>query len=418
MKNKKLVIGCSAALVVFITLIGIAVGLFYAKVYRPFLSSGTEMPAEIKEPRIIAGESLLTRTEYLKFDGGDSSRVSGIGKINDLMVRTAKNSSDIEIIIAGTNGAIIADRNAEKRSSIKYQFETANNAPGPVLTENKNETIGFRQIVDLENDQVYEYLGRGGIEGAAVFDHEGKHLWGYGAFTDNKTSIDNMAAGDVDGDGIAEFVALWDGLELFDRKGARIWKQETGFINYQAEIVDTDGNGKNEIIYSTGTDMTIRDAEGNIIKRVDMPFYISNFTICHFPEKKDQFCVMAVEEGYIWLVDFKGEVVVKFQAPLSDLEGGGVETPEGMIGGTSVYRSKGLWVNLVKDESGYLAVITEYAGLDRSVLYVYKPSGQLVYHEVLPEQCTSIAVWPKSGADDVEGLLVGGERTIWRYSIR
>ena len=63
----------------------------------------------------------------------------------------------------------------------------------------------------------------------------------------------------------------------------------------------------------------------------------------------------------------------------------------------------------------YLVVIAEFAGVDRSVLYIYKSSGEIAYQEVLAERCSSIAVLPNPNANGPHEVLIGGEKTIWRY---
>ena len=70
---------------------------------------------------------------------------------------------------------------------------------------------------------------------------------------------------------------------------------------------------------------------------------------------------------------------------------------------------------LAGDRPEYLAVINEFGAIDRSVLDVFTSSGELVYQEVLPEECFAIAVLPSTDPSGVSELLVGGERTVWRY---
>ena len=85
---------------------------------------------------------------------------------------------------------------------------------------------------------------------------------------------------------------------------------------------------------------------------------------------------------------------------------------------TSVYAAKGVWVKLNDDQPELLAVVTRFAAIDRSVLYVYSDDGKLVYQEVLPEESSSIAVLSKDDGRGGQELLVGGSETVWRYSAR
>jgi hypothetical protein len=110
--------------------------------------------------------------------------------------------------------------------------------------------------------------------------------------------------------------------------------------------------------------------------------------------------------------------LAKFKAPLSEFDNATYQTPLGIPIGISVYKAKGIWVKLKKGEPENLAVITEFAAIDRSVLYIYKSSGEIIYQEVLPERCSSIAVLPETNANNPQELLIGGEQTIWRYRAR
>ncbi len=52
--------------------------------------------------------------------------------------------------------------------------------------------------------------------------------------------------------------------------------------------------------------------------------------------------------------------------------------------------------------------------MERANLYIFEPSGILVYHELLGEDAETMAVLPSP--DGEEQLLVGGKDTIWRYA--
>jgi hypothetical protein len=79
-----------------------------------------------------------------------------------------------------------------------------------------------------------------------------------------------------------------------------------------------------------------------------------------------------------------------------------------------------LWgtpVKLRDNEPEYFAVIADYIGLlDRASLYVFNPERKLVYQEILPESCRSIAA--VSLADPAkESILVGCDGKILKYDL-
>ena len=74
------------------------------------------------------------------------------------------------------------------------------------------------------------------------------------------------------------------------------------------------------------------------------------------------------------------------------------------------------WVKLKEAEPKYLAIVAAYIGLPRANLYVYKPDGELVYHELLPESAKTLAVLPTD--NETEELLIGGKNTIWKFSAK
>ena len=78
--------------------------------------------------------------------------------------------------------------------------------------------------------------------------------------------------------------------------------------------------------------------------------------------------------------------------------------------------ARGVPIKLESGQPDYFAVIVEYSIWERSILYVYNSSKELVYHEILPEVCASITA---ISLDDsgTEVLLIGGEGQIWTYEV-
>ena len=389
--------------------------------FKPFFAyQPPETPAELRTPRIVVGPEFLSRREFLPASGMFDA-AKGIGQIEDISVGELDTHSGLDIVIAGRYGAMIVDRNGAKQSQVQYEFEIEREKIAGFDTQSFATSLGDVQVIDIERDGTCEYLARGGIDGAAVFDHQGKRLWSYGKFTKEKTSIDDLAVGDINGDGVSEFIAAWNGLELFDRHGSKGWMQPWERSVHQVEVVDVDGDRKNEIIHSSGTGLVIREGQGEIVKEVEMPFYLGQFQLCAMPGKEERLHILAFAEDNVWLIDFDGNVVNKFAAPLGRFKNPRKASNDDydiLFGETSVYKAQGVWVKLKEAQPSFLAVVTEFAAIDRSVLYIYSNEGKLVYQEVLPEQCSSIAVLSLEEGRDAQELLVGGSETVWRYSGR
>lgn len=124
------------------------------------------------------------------------------------------------------------------------------------------------------------------------------------------------------------------------------------------------------------------------------------------------------------MIDLDGKNFSKVAAPLSKIN---LEKPRELkIPGSDepflfhteeVYRARGAWVKLKKDQPKYLAVVAKFGVIDRSLLYVYDEQGKLVYHEILPEDCNAVVAF-SSENEGSEDILVGGERSVWRYAAR
>ena len=423
MRNKNILTWALIISCVILVAIVVAGWLAYPYVAMLFRYRAPETPPALREPRIVVGAEFLSRNQFVTTDQFRVSFASmGIGAIEDISIGELDSHPGTDVAIAGRVGAVIVDRNGVKRSQVLYEFELDTSKKGIFSSPSLRTMLGDVQVIDIEGDGKCEYLARGSLDGAAVFSNEGKRLWSYGAFTDEKTSIDDLAAGDINGDGVSEFIAGWNGLELFDRHGNKGWAQPWEGSLFQIEVVDVDGDRKNEILHSNGRRMIIRDGQGQIIKEVEMPFYFSHFHLCAMPGQEGPSHILALEDDHVWLTDFNGKVVHKFAAPLSRFsnprkasEG---DLDEIGLGETSVYKAKGVWVRLKEAKPAFLAVVTRFAAIHRSVLYIYSEEGRLVYQEVMPERCSSIAVLSHEDGRNAQELLIGGTETVWRYNAR
>ncbi|MGH7194546.1 MAG: FG-GAP repeat domain-containing protein [Candidatus Saccharimonadales bacterium] len=335
------------------------------------MSGVSAVPPALKRPAVLFGGGKLQKSQILN----DPS----FGSITDIILNP---SADSSLGVAGTGGAVFLDSAGAVTSRVSFAGQFS-----PV------------QFVDVTGDSVWEFLDRGGHgwSDASLLAARGKVLWTYGGMP----GVDDMASGDVDGDGILDFVVGFNGnggIRRLDRKSKLIWQQPGGNV-WHVEIADTDHDGKREILHSDAGDViAVRGADGRLLRQIRLGAYCAHFSICQWPGLNQE-CILLAGDDEVKLYDYAGSSMAKLRAPSS-----------GVLG-----FARGTAVRLREDEPAYLAVIVDFDHWNASSLYVYGPDETLVYQEVLGHSCPSLAAVPRpeSGAED---LLLGGTDTLWKYT--
>lgn len=423
-----IILGCG-----LIVLVAMGVWVFKS-IISPF--RGKEMPPELREARVVSGAGLLVKSEFFRTGEGswwrdlwDQNKLqTRLDSFEDMAVGQLDGQNDLDIGLAGRFGVTLLDRRGNVTKRINFRFQKGTMPVGPVTTEREKNSFHNTRLLDVEGDGVFEVSASGGLDGLALFDHQGNVLFSRGGM-EEKPSIREIAVGDLDGDGVMEFIVgrgfePWRGLELLDRYGKSRWRREEEFTPNEMEVVDVDGDGKAELVEEDGRELKIRDAQGAVKSVVQAPVYLGHVSLCRRPANQGPPQNLAVEEGSLWLIDMDGKNHTKFDAPLSTIK---LEKPrvvsapglsEEMTFNTEdVYQAKGVWVKLANDQPEYLAVIANFAALDRSLFYLYDTTGRLVYQEILPEQCEAIALLPPENSSGRDEVLVSGEKTVWRYAM-
>jgi hypothetical protein len=351
-----------------------------------------ERPPKLKTPAVLIGSEFLSKSLFI-----EDAR---LGTVMDIVRGEIDPHPGLEIGIVGHLTKKEKESMKVPYSGVTFFLDTENQIVSSIFFAEKTEWI---DIVDVEGDGICEFMNRGGtVTPASLINHRGKEVWAYG-----KRGVNDMAMGDLDGDGVPEFVVGFNargGVHLLNKDGKRKWKKPDSNV-WHVEVVDTDQNGLLEIIHSNARGlMTIRNRDGEIIRRVKPGSgYFSKFSLCRWPTLKDREYVLHWANNMVWIVDFAGETVTNFSL--------------GKFANIRAYRIWGTPVRFLTDFPEYFAVLIMYrASWHRSMLYLYDPQGTIVYQELLPEWCKSIAVLPsdKSGR---EILLVGGEGKVWQYEV-
>lgn len=330
-------------------------------------------------PRIVTGKELLQKEQFLSNDK--------LIEIRSISVNTNKSNTNEELIIIGKTGALFAELNGEQKTFVSFDRRVGETVP-----------------VDVEGDGVLEFMNRGGgWQPVSLLDSRGRTLWIYPSeeLSASKEAADTMAAGDIDKDGMLDFVIGMNGsggLHVLDAKGKEMWKRDAGNV-FSVEILDIDKDGSPEILHSdSGEGIVIRKANGDkigAIKKMN-----GHFSLLHQDNSNDEPLII-YDNHKLNLTDLKGNAKRIF-----DLPGGG-HTPQGTL----------VYFNGINKPPHYAFIRTIQATGIRSDLTVFDSDGKLVYHEIF--QASYLAIAPlRQKEKGVDTLLIGENSKVWLYNIR
>ena len=440
-------------------IVTIFAGLLAYAGYRTYsffsaVTAEKEIPGQIKEPGVLKGAGFLTKSEIFKLPKEGFLTTLGKGTqandekerqkiIQSNTARSIYSFADLrifgeEIVAAGEFGA--------------YVFDLKGNLKREILFEPTAETItiaGFEQevyrtnldnlkIVALEKNR-FGFASHGSVDGFTLYDENGNRIWNYGkekvdlsgvwqdekqreANYEKSTHVLAATVGDLDGDGVAEYVVARksDGIRAFDRGGSEKWFEQADFPSGRLVLLDTDGDGKNELL-EIGNNSKIRQGEtGKIIREIKGANAGDAFFFTEGQDKKKSLAFCDITDNKLVCKDEAGKSAPTATAPLSDVPNekprklsvpGG---PDLTFESESIYDPQIVRVRLRKDRPEYLAVVGAFIGIPRANFYLYDDQGALVYHELLPENAETIAVLP--AVDAGEQILIGGKDTIWRFA--
>ncbi len=369
--HKKISWGCAVLLGVLIVLpIG---GAFFA--YRYFYCgvSHLKMPNELATPKVLLENKLFSKTLFFE----DAK----LGVIHDIDFGELDTAAGSEVGIAGSMGAVFLGNDRKAKSSLTF-----------------NHQVNDVRFFDLDSNGVTELFNRGSwAVSPSLIDHQGRAVWQY----QNESGCNDMDAGDVDGDRVADFVVGLNGdggVHLLNKDGKRVWKKEDGNV-WHVEFIDVNGDGKQEIIHSNVSgELTIRDGKGHVIGKINPQAYIADFSLCKNPAQEAQTWVLFAQDEMLCTVDVKQKTVKQYDAPYASY----------------LSQAKGVFFD-IETSSGYLAVVVNFENWGKAILYIYSPQGELTYQEILPDSSCAIAALRLDSSTE-DAVLVGGNGKVWRYS--
>lgn len=368
--------------VVFIILAGLVLTQIIPVLLFPLgISSGN------KNSEIIAGGGLFTKEEIL-----DNGRLF---TITDFKFGNLDGSPGDELGIAADGGVVYLDSNYKEKSSIIF-----------------SELGGHIDFIDLDSDGIVEYMDRGSwLHGAKVINHAGEEIWRY----EGETGNNDMAAGDLDGDGDLEFVVGFNGgsgIHLLDKNGKLIWEKDGSNI-WSVGMVDTNDDSQLEIVHSHADgDYHIKDENGDSISDIELPIYLGGFSKAEVPNNNGD-VILFYDDNEIWMFHPNGSILRSFNASTNTERGDVWATPVKFKAGEPEYFAAIVPDIIITDT----VITTETVIRSETTLFVYDYNFEIVYKEVIQEMCEAISPVP-SGTGGDEAFLLGCKGYVWKYEMK
>ena len=260
--------------------------------------------------------------------------------------------------------------------------------------------------VDIENDVIFEFytFSRSTV---ILLDNHGQTIWKFSQSQfDNKFDT-QIGIGDLDGDGVVEFVAAFlkgndYTVHILDQKGNlkhHFVLPDFRFDFEYMKVFDTNSDGISEIVCNGMRGVHIFNSLGGLVRKFKPEWEGWHLSLWHTGNGKP--LIYGPKGKSILLTDLTAMIVDEIRLSKKGLYF--LRNPPIPI------KFKG-----VNTESYIAATKVIPYVYDRSYFYIFNPSGNLIYEEVLPSRIDGYWVAFDSKIKK-EYLIVSLHGTIWSY---
>lgn len=345
-----------------------------------------------------------------------------IGDISDIVLWRITDSDDEQVILAGTQGALVLDPISLETKEV-VEFAAA-------LPPNHDANTRCR-IVDADGDGRPEFIRMAEAWAGRTSLHmqDGGVIWTYPAESTSSSAIDGTKICDVGNDNKLEFLIITQTgreLVLLDHRGQLLWSKTNDHKIKTDTITFTDinGDGEDEILYADGRAIRARGAVTGDLVRTEVPSkdcdYVNHLELlrslgspprdrllggCYMPASDSE------NEGQKWyLLAFEPEAAstpVAWSEIENHREFVSVDFPE-------LPHLRGGRVEMISTQA-------DYGGLDRTELRVTIIDKRYtrVFEDLLSAKDGSVIMFGALACIPVRGanrLLVGYGSSLWAYS--
>jgi hypothetical protein len=307
---------------------------------------------------------------------------SSEGRINS--ITTIKEPQGLRIVIGVDRGAAFVTRNYALDRLIQFE----------------NVKMGKTVPVDVEDDGEYEFMDRGfGWAPVQLVSATGKLQW---RFPKDKTGLaaDQMAAGDIDGDGLLEFIVGMNasgGLYALEHDGSIKWRHEAGNV-FAVEILDLNGDGHKEIVHVDRRKIVVRKEDGTPVRSFQ---FAANFMLNPFVwNLGGEIFIVGTRGESIYVYDTFGKEQPRVHLPKS--KGYPNQVQPVRFGGKQYYASAN-------------KIPYKY---DVGGLYIFDAQGELLYEEEFPARVGALTAVQNAQTPENEILLVGVGTQVIEYRMK